>query len=456
MPLSSKHAQVSNSDADDDRKMHQAQYRNVLEPRYKKNLLIAALPPLPSDAELATALEVRVEAAELERSYSKERRLSLAHAVEDLVVPLPRLVRLARAMFILLHEGYRHRAPDSPGAAEALRKSCELQASCDFGPNGPAPRAQQNSMALIGASGCGKSFGLQHIMRLILPKIWHESLGKWQIPYLYIEMSFDGDSIHSLASSIFEELDYYLPGENYTDQFMKRERLNALQRLAVALNIAREHNVGTIVVDEANYERDPAQKIARFRKEAAAHRSPRQAKELHAETPLSRLLVTASNRSRIPLIFSGTLEMLRKVSPRFSQGRRMSGRGSSVWHPLSLVAEPGMPISEYEMLHHALGKCQWNKKLLNIDGNSVAMFHEYDQGIPDIAVKLWASVQEASIASGLEEITRPLVKATFEREFVMTQYCSIRVMTPTIASVATRWRTGYGTDEGGVGRGSQA
>ena len=37
-----------------------------------------------------------------------------------------------------------------------------------------------------------------------------------------------------------------------------------------------------------------------------------------------------------------------------------------------------------------------------------------------------------------------------------TQYCSLRAITPTIASVATRWKTGYGTDEGGVGRGSQA
>lgn len=49
---------------------------------------------------------------------------------------------------------------------------------------------QQDSMALIGASGCGKSFVLKNIAGMLPPVIHHKRTGLWQLPFLYVEMSY--------------------------------------------------------------------------------------------------------------------------------------------------------------------------------------------------------------------------------------------------------------------------
>jgi hypothetical protein len=395
-------------------------YRTDVSTRHRKNPFIAALSALPSDAALAHALERNVLITAGERALPAAKRIELVGATEDLVVPLPRLVALARSVLKLMLDGYVHRRPNCPEDNAALQSMYELQQRGDFSSAGQAWRAQQYSMALIGASGCGKSFSLEHITGLFPSLIWHELLGRWQIPFLFIEMSYDGESIHTLASEIFQELDRLLPEEKYSENFMERCRLNAMQRLAVAFSVARQHAVGMIIVDEANYERDVQQKIPRLIKDASSNRSL--ANGPTKEKLLSRLLATASNVSHIPLLFSGTLEVLRKVSPRFSQARRMSGRGSGTWHPLCMTPELGDTHSEYEMLHHGLAQCQWVRSPLAPNRKSAEMFYQFDQGFPDIAVKLWSSVQVAAIATGREEISSELVANVFKKEFVMTSY----------------------------------
>jgi len=391
-------------------------YRHEPNPAYTGNPYIEALPALPDDLTLAKALTNLPKFDPEERSLDGPSRIQRLDTLRQVHIALPRVVRLARAMLKLMVTGYGPRRPYSAADNKTVRELYALQQSGNFVSVRETGLAAQHSMALIGASGCGKSFSLRHIAGLFPPAIYHEEIGKWQLPFLFIEMAYDGESVHTLASELFAEFDRLLPDGRYTELYMERKGLNAQQRLAKALAIAHELGVGEIVVDESQNERSIGNEPKHSRRGTSSVRP------LKRETPLTKLLITASNTSHIPMVFSGTLEMKNMVGARFTRARRMAGRGSSVWSTLPRHAEEPAKKGEFEILLRALFRYQWIRKPLEFSQQWVDVFHGHTQGIPDIIVKLYESSQETAIANGIETLTPELVAGVFAKEFVMTEF----------------------------------
>lgn len=392
-----------------------ALYRDESIARYAGNPYIEALPSLPDDLTLARTLTHLPAFDPAERSLSGPERMQRLDALQSVFVALPRLVRLARAMLKMIRTGYGARKPYSKDDNQTLQEMYAMQQAGGFHSLRQTALAAQHSMALIGASGCGKSSGLRHIAGMLPPALYHEKWGKWQLPFVFIEMSYDGESVHTLASELFQELDRLLPDAGYTQLYMERARMNAQQRLAKALAIAYEHGVGMIVVDEHQNQRSVGNEPTQRQRKNAATNTPK------SETPLTKLLITASNVSHIPLMMAGTLEMQSMLGARFTRARRMAGRGSAVWTPLERsgnVSKPG----EFELLLRALWRYQWVRQPVELTEAWSALFFEHTQGIPDIMVKLFESVQEAAIAGGAETMTPELVQAVFASEFVTTSF----------------------------------
>ena len=392
-----------------------AKYRTEAIGRYAGNPYIEALPALPDDLTLARVLTYLPAFDPAERQLSAPERIQRLDVLQTMVVALPRLVRLARAVLKMMCTGYGPRRPFSSSDNKTLQELYEMQQTGCFVPVRESARGSQHSMALIGASGCGKSFGLRHIAGLFPPAIYHEQWGKWQLPCLFIEMSYDGESVHTLASELFAELDRLLPDAGYTRLFMERKGLNAQLRLAKALAIAYEHGVGMIVVDEHQNQKSIGNEPSARARKSAATNTPK------SETPLSKLLITASNTSHIPLLMSGTLEMQSLVGARFTRARRMAGHGSGVWKPLERSEDFTRP-GEYEQLLKALWRYQWIRNPVELTPEWANVMFEHSQGIPDIMVKLFESTQEAAIAGKKETLTPELVAAVFKKEFVTTAF----------------------------------
>jgi hypothetical protein len=399
-----------------------AKYRAEPNPTYAGNPFIEALPPLPDDIQLQRALAAMPKFDPALRQLSNSERIQRLDMLSSLVIPLPRLVKLARAMIKMMLTGYGKRKPFSEEDGENLKALYLAQQTGEFISVKSDRKASQHSMSLIGASGSGKSYGMHTVASMFPPVIFHPELGKWQIPFMFIEMSYDGESVHTLASALFTELDGLLKDSNYTDTYMNR-RGNAEQRLAKALDLCYQHGVGLIIVDEAQNERSIGNEQL-----SAAQAKRRKVDEVSKrESPLTKLLITASNLSHVPLLFSGTLELKTKAGTRFSRSRRFAGRGSDVWLPFEApdrTADGQFPkeLSEFDVMMTILFRYQLIRNPIPYDVAWADLFFDRTQGIPDIMVKLFEACQETAIANGSETITVELVDEVLDTQFVTTEH----------------------------------
>lgn len=378
-----------------------AQYRVRGEEGFANNLYLDALPLVPCDEEAIEWLQYSPEYSPVVRTLNKQRRMELTSDLYEMVLPLARTVALMRDTLELMRAGYKRRRPFTK---EDFDISNALYAHALKGVYRSPPRRRgclQFSLGLTGASGCGKSFTLRRISELLPKAIHHEKCGKWQLPFLFIEMSPDGESVHTIADQLFEQLDQHLPGENYSHQHRAG---NAAQRLIVGFSHAYKHGVGAIVIDEKQNQRgigkDPENKKRNYRD-----------KRPKDETVLSKHLVMASNISHIPLVMAGTLETLHLLGARMTGARRLTGRGSATWLPLEPTFDPDQP-GDFERLMKALWRYQYTtERTPHLGKKWLSQFYHHSQGIPDVMVKLYVDAQRLAVNSDKPFMTHEMVDA---------------------------------------------
>lgn len=375
-------------------------YRHESDPQYTGNPFVEALPALLPLDDYQVKLSRIHKVAPEERAMSAEQRLLGVGRLFQCCVALPRVVNMAQSIHMNLFEGYRTRSPFTESDQQNAQRLYELQQSGKLTDSSGVESDGQYSMGLAGVPGSGKSYILRRIADMFPKVIYHRELGKYQIPFLFVEMPYDGQSYFSLASQIFIALDKVMPDSNLFRSYVaSKQRFNALQLCLVALDVAYEQGVGMIVVDEAQNNRSIGNLLAPKRKSSAM-----EAKAKSAETVLKKLIITASNVSNMPILFTGTMELESTLTERGSFGRRKSGRGSATWKPLSReVASPTQP-SEFETFLRGLFEMQWLPKPVAYSKHWEELFFEKTQGVPDLIVKLFHSTQVSAIRDGADSI----------------------------------------------------
>lgn len=387
-----------------------AVYRKATDPDYVDNIYVEALPKIFSRRELAQILMCVPMPTDAERNGSVEYRLSRLGSLSTLCIPLSRVIDFAQAVQRLLILGYRLRKPFTAADRENRGRLYKAQQEGIAQLAGNHHQAAQLSMALFGNPGSGKTFIMRQIANLFPPVIFHEESGRWQIPFLFLEMPHDGKSMYTLASQIFRAIEMRMPGSEYVRHYTDNVKLNAERLLLKALNIAYELGVGMIVIDEA-------QNTKRTGNDTFYESDSKKAGKKAEESGLMKLLITASNIGRMPLLFTGTMELMPTALTRGSPARRMVGKGSAAWRPLQRERANGMPISEFDLFMNTLFRCQWLPHPSKYHQDWSDVFYAYTQGVPDYMVKLFESAQAIAIQTQSDRLRIEHVTRAFETEF---------------------------------------
>lgn len=370
--------------------------------RYAQNPLISALRALPERrSELKTALNSLPEFTPADRHLDRQSRRLHLKQLSRFFIALPRVCELAESVYGNIVEGYVGREPFTPEAnqrLQALYKTQNVGAFCSLG---ATRNTAQFTSALLGSSGSGKSFSLAHIASLFPPVIHHPSIDLWQIPVLHIEMAYNGLSLATLAHAIIRAIARAFPDGDYERLYLK-SRGNSEQQLLAAFALMHIHAVGMLIVDEAqnsDYKLDDslAGEVRVVRKRGVA------------QTPLTTLLITASNTLQVPLLLAGTAEMKHVMGSRMSKVRRMVGSGLRPWGPLSVVPAGNQKYSEYDVFLSTLWQYQLLQTPAQLNPALRNLFHYYSFGIPDFIVKLFHDVQWRALANGQETFGAELV-----------------------------------------------
>ncbi len=370
----------------------EAIYSDQRIPAYQGNPLIEALPPsITDDDALLRALFSIPDYAVEQANWTKTERLQMISQLSSFTVPMQRHIELAQNLDAMIRQGYVGREPRTAASHQVFTRLYEQQKT---GGTFRAPAGQitaQLSAALIGLPGMGKTTAIRRILRGYPEVIHHPELNLYQIPYLHIEMPYDGASVKGIAESIFRKVDMLLPGAGYGDRY-SNARSGAETLMNHAARVLHMHSVGLLVVDELeNLENSPKNRQA-----------------------LMTLLVSASNELRVPILFVGTNKAQNLLALDFRQARRSVGSASAYWGALA-KGSPAEP-DEWEDFLSVLWRFQWVKNPVQLTPfMSDLMFH-HSQGIVDIAIKLFAVAQVRAIHDGTETLTGELIDSVAHKQ----------------------------------------
>lgn len=362
--------------------------------RYANNPLINALRFPASRTELMGRLTNLPPFEPSMRQADGMTRKLLLMSLKRLTIGLPRLAALAQEFHAAMVEGYVGREPHTAAANRRLQEYYREYQSTKKLPKPVNRNTAQFASALMGMSGCGKSFGLEAVAGLYPPVIHHEELGVWQIPVVRLEMPYKGVSLLTLGTSLVQELDRLFPQGEYAQIYLKGN-LNAEQLLLRAMALLHTHCVGHALVDEAQNQDYEDEEL----------RVAKPMKHKKNQTPLTTMLITMSNRSQIPFLMSGTSELKQVLSKRLSFLRRTIG---PPWGPLETTAKSGRP-SEFDMFLSILWSYQFLRKPVPLTPRMRELMLLYTFAIPDLMVKLFMRLQTRALNDYVEELSEELI-----------------------------------------------
>lgn len=359
-------------------KEERAEYKEQINPTYKGNMLIEALPPLRDEEQFVEFAQTFPEYDPSYRTLPRRHRKSMTSTVFDVFQPLSMHIDLEESISDVIRDGYRYRPRERTDYWQRVDKQLGQM------PNGANSRTNALSFTILGISGIGKSLAIQIILSDYPQKIIHthykdQAQTFIQLVWLKLDCPHDG-SIKGLLLNFFHTIDEIL-GTNYYRTHAKSGRATVDQMIPSVAILAYVHSIGVLVIDE----------IQRLN----------EAKSGGAQKMLN-FFTQLINVANMPIILVGTPRARRIVSADFSQARRGAGRGQVAWNNMD-------EDEEWEVFARAIWRYQYTKNESPLTPEILHRLYYESVGIADIAVKLYVMAQKRAINTEIEMITEDII-----------------------------------------------
>jgi len=359
-----------------------ATYRKQVIPDFAGNPWIEALPDILSPEQVIEALSSYPPMDPLERQLEPHLRIHLIpQRLSQYFQPLEQHLVLYDAISSMIRGGYAERNPFLPSVIRRLSQTEDA----GYRGNVFQPHSTAKSMALIGISGSGKTSSLNRILALFPQVIVHseyqgQDFSNCQITHIRLEAPYDG-SLKALCLQLFSAIDMLL-GTQYLDRY-GNGRWSTNVMIPILSRLLQNIGTGILVVDEIQH-----LSLARS----------------GGSVQVLNFFTTLINTAQIPVLLVGTPKSLKVLTSEFRQARRnLSGHGGFLWDRLK-------KDENWSLFLSGLWQYQWTRHVEELTQELSDVMYEETQGIPDIAVKLFAMTQVRAIVTGKERITTDLIR----------------------------------------------
>lgn len=373
-------------------------YRDEINPLYKHNAFIEALPPLFEPKQASSGVSRTPVYYEEMREWPGIQRLDQVMEIAHLVVPLPEHLLLEQQVSRVIRSGYMNRNPISSEWVKQLNSGFEGLNLKD-GDVPPIIRMNSSGFAQIGPSGLGKTTAFEGVLSLYPQVIKHKKYGSHifahqQIVWLKLECPPSG-STAALCRLFFATVDAVLKNTDYLKKYGNKRR-NKDEMLPDMARVAFFHGIGILVIDE----------IQRLNVAASGGAE----EMMHFFTQLTNLI-------GVPVALVGTSAALRIVTEKFSQARRATGQGDCLWAPMA-------HSDTWDYFLKKLWRYQFTKTPTPLTDELNAAIYKESCGIIDLAVKLYMLVQWAIIGdrkNKKEMITKAAIQSVAKEKFAFVR-----------------------------------
>ena len=224
---------------------------NELLPEYENNPFISRLSPaMPMRKALAFLNDPPAFNPE-ERLYPAHLRLQCLYRLRRCFIPLEHHLRLESAFSTMLRQGYVTRNPLTTDYIRRLRDGYERITLRNLQVGKARVRSSAEGFALLGASGAGKTTGMERVLEYYPQVLLHPDLcGLKQVTWLKIDCPYRG-SPKQLCLNFFQQLDLLL-GTNYLVRYGNGRSAIDLMMTQMA-QTANRHALGVLIVDEIQH-----------------------------------------------------------------------------------------------------------------------------------------------------------------------------------------------------------
>ena len=343
---------------------------------YLGNPLIEALPPIRAREELEDLL-LSKPSLNLDEIIKLPPHLRV-HAIADLdsiFIPRPELFSIESEISLMMRSSYMRRNPLNTSTIKSLytlRQQMKIQ-GCASSPLPPC-------LIITALSGTGKTRSIRSILSLTPQVIQHKNykgkrLAQTQITWLSLDAPING-SPQGFLLRAFSSIDKALgiSGQtSYVNQF-GRAKISVDRKIEEFAQIGATFNLGLLHIDDL-------QRLINGGRQQCLQ--------------VINMIIQLANVVKVPLVFSGTYQMVRALAGSLEAARRCSSGG---------IEDLPLPTSDkdihFRLLVRALSSYQIMDKPIIFDEKIHHKLYSLSLGIPAILISIVNQAQKLALRAG--------------------------------------------------------